>query len=135
MLIIWILIAILCVLAELLNRKCAYIWFSISSILSLIVHLFKHWFIMEFMVFIIGGFVLLTLFRDYSINRVNEYIKNTIINKKGKVVKKIEKNKKGQIRIGLIKYTATSKNVINKNTYVKVIGYNNQIVEVVKDKS
>ena len=134
MIIIWGAIGILCLMAEFLNRKCAYIWFSISSFFSLITFNFINNYVLSFVVFLIGGFILLVIFREYTINKVNNYNEKRVINKKGIVVKVIEKKNLGKIKIGRKVYNAKAKKTIKKGKNIVVTGYNNHIVEVVEAK-
>lgn len=121
-------------MAELLNKKCAYIWFSISSLFALILFNIKHNYLLSFIIFIIGGFILLVIFREYTLNKFNSYIENKILNKKGVVIKTIEKKHIGKIKVGKKVYKAKSNKLIKKDKKIVVTGYNNHIVEVVEDK-
>ena len=132
--IIWALVAVLCLMAELLNRKCAYIWFSLSSALSCLCSIVIHNYILSFSLFLFGGFILLVIFRDYTMDKIYNYFNKKLVDKKGVVVKQIDKKHIGRVKIGNKRYKAKSNRPINKNKKIKVTGYNNHIVEVVEDK-
>ena len=121
-------------MAELLNKKYAYIWFSISSILSIIAFKLTNNYVISFIVFLIGGFIILVIFREYTINKINDYVGKKLINKKGIVIKIIDKKHIGKIKIGRKTYKARANKIIKKGKNIIVTGYNNHIVEVVEDK-
>ena len=68
---IWIGIVISLALIEILTINLTTIWFVASGLLSLILSIFIDNYLIQFGVFVIGGFLLLIFTRSYLLNKIN----------------------------------------------------------------
>ena len=71
MTLIWLGLIIVLTLLEITAKKLVTIWFVASSFISLILSFFIDSFFIQFLVFIIVGFVLLVTTRDYLIKFID----------------------------------------------------------------
>lgn len=71
MTLIWLGLIIVLTLLEIAAKKLVTIWFVASSLISLILSFFIDSFFVQFLVFIIVGFVLLVTTRDYLIKFID----------------------------------------------------------------
>lgn len=112
MAIIWMLISIFLLLVEFMTVKIIYIWYSLSALISLIIAINNKNFLLQFILFIVLGMVLNTLFRDKLI----KYLKNKkviintdkLIGKECIVTKEIKEFSYGEVKVNKKKWTAYS---------------------------
>lgn len=131
---VWIGIAISFLFIELIDKKVSSIWFSISAFIAFIVSLFSHNYFYQFFVFALIGFFLMVILRNYAIERIKKYINDKLINKKGKIIKEVSKDKVGIARIGMLKIKVNSNKKIKKGKKIKIKEFKNRKFIVVEDK-
>lgn len=69
MIYIWIAIVIILAIVELMTSRLITIWFSISGVFAIITSIFFNSYIIRLIVFFLGGFILLTIFRPILISK------------------------------------------------------------------
>ena len=69
MIYIWIAIVVILSIIELMTSSLIPIWFSISGILAIITSIFFDNYIVRLIVFILGGLILLTIFRPILLKK------------------------------------------------------------------
>lgn len=69
MIYIWIAIVIILAIVELMTSRLITIWFSISGVFSIVTSIFFNSYIIRLIVFFLGGFILLTIFRPILISK------------------------------------------------------------------
>lgn len=131
---VWIGIAISFLFIELIDKKVSSIWFSISAFIAFIVSLFSHNYFYHFFVFALIGFFLMVILRNYAIERIKKYINDKLINKKGKIIREVSKDKVGIARIGMLKIKVYSNKKIKKGKKIKIKEFKNRKFIVVEDK-
>lgn len=91
MYIIWFLIILLTFIIEMITHKLIAVWFCISGLISLILAIIKstsNIFLIQLIVYLIGGGVLNYLLR----NNLKKYLENNKVN--NKIINKLNLNKK-----------------------------------------
>lgn len=71
MIYIWVAIVVILSIIELMTSSLIPIWFSISGILAIITSIFVDNYIVRLIVFILGGLILLTIFRPILLKKEN----------------------------------------------------------------
>ena len=121
---IWIGIVISLALIEILTINLTTIWFVASGLLSLILSIFIDNYLIQFGVFVIGGFLLLVFTRSYLLNKINIGAIKTnldrVIDSVGIVTEEIKNNKPGEVKIDGKKWTAISNKEIEKGKKVLI---------------
>ena len=121
---IWIGIVISLALIEILTINLTTIWFVASGLLALILSIFIDNYLVQFGVFVIGGFLLLIFTRSYLLNKINIGVIKTnldrVIDSVGIVTEEIKKNKPGEVKIDGKKWTAISNKEIEKGKNVLI---------------
>lgn len=69
MIYIWVAIVVILSIIELMTSSLIPIWFSISGILAIITSIFVDNYIVRLIVFILGGLILLTIFRPILLKK------------------------------------------------------------------
>lgn len=69
MIYIWIAIVIILAIVELMTSSLIPLWFSISGIITIISSMFIDSYIIRFVIFILLGFILLTIFRPILLKK------------------------------------------------------------------
>lgn len=136
MFLLWILIIVLLIALEFISITIIPIWFAIGGLISLFLSLFINSFIIQFIIFLIFGFVLKAKYRD----KVKDSWTNTIymktakrvIGKNAVVVERIEKNNVGKIKVNGRILPATSKQALNIDAKVRIVGVSNDSLIVEK---
>lgn len=121
---IWIGIVISLALIEILTINLTTIWFVASGLLSLILSIFIDNYLIQFGVFVIGGFLLLIFTRSYLLNKINIGAIKTnldrVIDSVGIVTEEIKNNKPGEVKVDGKKWTAISNKEIEKGKNVLI---------------
>ena len=121
---IWIGIVISLALIEILTINLTTIWFVASGLLSLILSIFIDNYLIQFGVFVIGGFLLLIFTRSYLLKKINIGVIKTnldrVVDEVGIVTEEITKNKPGEVKIDGKKWTAVSNRTIEKGKNVLI---------------
>lgn len=119
MIIIWLLIAILLLIVELMTINITYIWYSIAAFITMFISIYvDNYWILLICFFLIG--IILTLFLR---NRVILHFKiktlngdsDKIIGKEAIVTKEIKKNSYGEVKVLKKKWAAFSKDHLKVN--------------------
>lgn len=69
MIYIWVAIVVILSIIELMTSSLIPIWFSISGVLAIITSIFVDNYIVRLIVFILGGLILLTIFRPILLKK------------------------------------------------------------------
>ena len=121
---IWIGIVISLALIEILTINLTTIWFVASGLLSLILSIFIDNYLIQFGIFVIGGFLLLVFTRSYLLNKINIGAIKTnldrVIDSVGIVTEEIKNNKPGEVKVDGKKWTAISNKEIEKGKNVLI---------------
>lgn len=90
------------------------LWFMFGSVFAFFSSFFTDNVVVQVLVFLIVSVLSLVFIRPVAKRYVNKYTKggniNSKINKKGTVVKAIEKGEKGRVKIGDVEWVAVSEN-------------------------
>ena len=130
---IWLGISVSLLLIEISTNKLNLNYFVFSSILALATtKIFKEFFI-QFIIFIVVGLILY-LYHEKILNKVEKIYKKDMIGRQGKVVKTIKNGQVGIIKINKLKYKATSIKEIRKDSIVKIVDVSEFILKVEKTK-
>lgn len=130
---IWLGISIGLLLIELSTKKLNFNYFIFSSVLTLATTKFFKSFIIQFLIFIIVGFIL-TVYNKKIIKFIEKIYKKDMIGRTGQVVKAIKKGEVGIIKINKLKYKAVSSSEIKENSMVKIVDVSEFILKVEKTK-
>lgn len=121
---IWLGIVICLALIEIFTVNLTTIWFVASGLCSLLISIFINNYIIQLIVFIIGGVLLLIFTRSYLLDKIS--LKNVktnldrVIGMTGIVTEKIDKNNLGEVKVDGKKWTAVSDNSIEKGKSVLI---------------
>ena len=121
---IWLGIVICLALIEIFTVNLTTIWFVASGLCSLLISIFINNYIIQLIVFIIGGVLLLIFTRSYLLDKIS--LKNVktnldrVIGMTGIVTEKIDKNNLGEVKVDRKKWTAVSDNSIEKGKSVLI---------------
>ena len=121
---IWLGIVISLALIEILTVNLTTIWFVASGLISLVISLFIDYYLFQFSVFVIGGFLLMIFTRSYLLDKLN--MKNVrtnldrVIGMTGIVTEAIAKYKSGEVKVDGKRWTAVSNKKIDIDKTVKI---------------
>lgn len=124
---LWLIIAGLFFIVEIITTGFLTFWFGIGAIIAMILSLFVSNIIIQTTIFLISSTILVFLTKPLAQKFFKTDLKKTnafsIIGKEAIVIKDIKKNSVGQIKIYGEVWTAESENgeEIQKNTNVKII--------------
>lgn len=134
---IWLLILILFVLIELITDVTTTIWFIIASLISLVLSIFVEEFLTQFIVFTIITIILFVKFKeplDTLVCKLNiNHKEDKLIKMEGIVLKEINKDYPGIVKVGKKKINAIAKKKLLKGKKVvvlKKIGLNFLVEEI-----
>lgn len=122
---LWIGIAILLVIVELMTVNLTTIWYIASAILSLIFSLFTESFLLQFGIFVVVGTVLVILTKPITkkitANSGEATNLDRVIGMDAIVTEEIDKNQVGEVRVDGKKWSAIADEKIDVNCVVKVL--------------
>ncbi|MCQ2971263.1 MAG: NfeD family protein [archaeon] len=122
---IWIILAILFFLLEILTGSFILVWFGISSIVAAVLNYFKFDFYTQFGAFIVISIILLVFTKKFAIKVTPEINKKTtaerLIGRNAKVVRKID-DKNIIVKVCGEEWSAYAKNNVDIGDTVKVCG-------------
>ncbi|SEK23890.1 Membrane protein implicated in regulation of membrane protease activity [Methanobrevibacter gottschalkii] len=122
---IWIILAILFFLLEILTGSFILVWFGISSIVAAVLNYFKFDFYTQFGAFIVISIILLVFTKKFAIKVTPEINKKTtaerLIGRNAKVVRKID-DKNIIVKVSGEEWSAYAKNNVDIGDTVKVCG-------------
>ena len=128
---IWLGISISLLLIEMSTKKLNLNYFIFSSIFALATtKIFKN-FLYQFIIFIVVGLILY-LYQEKILNKIEKVYKKDMIGRKAKVVKVIKKGEVGIVKINKLKYKATSIKEIKEDSMVKIVDVSEFILKVEK---
>lgn len=124
---VWLIIAIVLGVVEVVTVNLVSIWFVISSILAMVVSMFTDNLYIQIGVFVIIGILLMPIskkiYNKIKKNNVSTNI-DRIIGMKGIVTEDITKNNIGEVKVDGKRWSAYSNENINKGEVVKVVKIN-----------
>lgn len=124
---VWLIIAIVLGVVEVVTVNLVSIWFVISSILAMIVSMFTDNLYIQIGVFVIIGILLMPIskkiYNKIKKNNVSTNI-DRIIGMKGIVTEDITKDAIGEVKVDGKRWSAYSNDSINKGEVVKVVKIN-----------
>ena len=133
---IWLIIIILLVFVEVMTINLTTIWFVVSGLVALLLSFFVDNFFIQFLVFTIGGILLLITTRPILEKLIKEHKESTnldrIIGMTGIVTEKIEKNNNGEVKVDGKRWTAYADEVIDIESTVKILEINGVKIKVEK---
>ena len=122
---LWIGIAILLVIVELMTVNLTTIWYIASAILSLIFSLFTESFLLQFGIFVVVGTVLVILTKPITkkitANSGEATNLDRVIGMDAIVTEEIDKNQVGEVSVDGKKWSAIADEKIDVNCVVKVL--------------
>lgn len=117
MLWIWLCIVVSLALIEIFTVNLTTIWFVLSGLVSMLLSVFIDCYLLQFGIFIIGGFLLMIFTRSYLLNKVS--LKNVrtnldwVIGMTGIVTEAISKFSSGEVLVDGKRWTAVSNSDID----------------------
>ena len=124
--ILWFLVFLGLLLIELLTVNLVSIWFVVGSIAALITSFFTDSVLLQLVLFLVVSVISLLVmkpftcrFKSFSITPTNS---DRVIGKSAVVLKRIEKNKYGEVKVLGTVWTACSEEVIAIGSKVKILG-------------
>ena len=124
---VWLIIAIVLGVVEVVTVNLVSIWFVISSILAMVVSMFTDNLYIQIGVFVIVGVLLMPIskkiYNKIKKNNVSTNI-DRIIGMKGIVTEDITKDAIGEVKVDGKRWSAYSNDSINKGEVVKVVKIN-----------
>ncbi len=124
---VWLIIAIVLGVVEVVTVNLVSIWFVISSILAMVVSMFTDNLYIQIGVFVIIGVLLMPIskkiYNKIKKNNVSTNI-DRIIGMKGIVTEDITKDAIGEVKVDGKRWSAYSNDSINKGEVVKVVKIN-----------
>lgn len=133
---IWLIIAIILGVIEAATVNLVSIWFVISSLLAMITSMFTDNLYIQIGVFVIIGILLMPIskkiYKKIKKDKVSTNI-DRIIGMKGIVTEDIIKDNIGEVKVDGKRWSAYSKENINKGETVKVISINSVKLYVERD--
>ncbi len=124
---VWLIIAIVLGVVEVVTVNLVSIWFVISSILAMVVSMFTDNLYIQIGVFVIIGILLMPIskkiYNKIKKNNVSTNI-DRIIGMKGIVTEDITKDAIGEVKVDGKRWSAYSNDSINKGEVVKVVKIN-----------
>lgn len=127
MLIIWFSVIIIGAIVEALTMELTSIWFSLAALVSFLLGIFSVNFVIQIIVFIILSILMLLSVRPLATNyfRTNVVSTNSdrLVGKSALCVKTIEKEGRGEVKVGGQVWTAISSNQeeIKENSRVEIL--------------
>ena len=127
MIIEWFIAFIVLVIIELITINLVTIWFAIGALAAMIATIFTDSLVWQLIIFVIVSFLsllftkpILKKFKRFEVEPTNL---DRVIGKSGEVTKSIdiEKNKYGEVKVLGNTWTATSKQVLEVGTKIKVL--------------
>ena len=128
---IWLGISISLLLLEISTKKLNLNYFVFSSIIALATTRLFNKFLYQFIIFIVIGLILY-LYQEKILNKIEKIYKKDMIGRKAKVVKVIKKGEVGIVKINKLKYKATSLKEIKEDSMVKIVDVSEFILKVEK---
>lgn len=128
---IWLGISISLLLLEISTKKLNLNYFVFSSIIALATTKILKNFLLQFLIFIVVGLILY-LYHEKILNKIEKIYKKDMIGRKAKVVKVIKKGEVGIVKINKLKYKATSLKEIKENSIVKIVDVSEFVLRVEK---
>ena len=128
---IWLGISISLLLLEISTKKLNLNYFVFSSIIALATTRLFDKFLYQFIIFIVIGLILY-LYQEKILNKIEKIYKKDMIGRKAKVVKVIKKGEVGIVKINKLKYKATSLKEIKEDSIVKIVDVSEFILKVEK---
>ncbi len=131
---VWIIILILLILIEYYTVDFTTIWFVISSFVALLLSFFIESFWWQLSVFLVLGLVLLITTRPFWMKMIHRKRVKTakLVGKKGRVIKKINKNQSGEVKINNQTWFAVADENLKIDDEVKVTSCRKEHVKVKK---
>lgn len=132
---VWFGLALALGLIEVITTNLVSIWFVISALLSMIVSLFTDNLLIQIGIFVIVGIALIPLSKKiYKKIKVNNASTNfdRIIGMKGIVIKDINKDNIGEVKVDGKVWSAYSDTNISEGEIVKVLSINSVKIKVEK---
>lgn len=121
----WFIAFVILLVIELVTVNLVTIWFAIGAIAAMIVSSFSESLVLQLVVFLLVSFVSLLLtkpllkkLKKFNIEPTNI---DRVIGKVGEVIKKIDVNQYGEVKIFGNVWTATSDEVIDVGSRVRVL--------------
>ena len=130
---IWLGITVSLLLLEVLTEKLNLAYLLFSAIIVLATSKFIHSFIIQFIIFA-GLGLILHLYHDKLINKIELIYKKDMVGRKAKVIKTIKSGKMGIVKINKLKYKAISTKDIKENNIVRITDVSEFILKVEKEK-
>ncbi len=125
MALIWFIAFVILLIIEIVTINLVSIWFAIGAIASMITSFITDSILIQIVVFLIVSVISLLLtkplmkkFKKFDFQPTNS---DRVIGKIGEVVKKISKNEYGEVKVFGNIWTATSDDVIDVGSKVKVV--------------
>ena len=132
---IWIFIAIVFVILELITTTFFLVWFGVASLISAILNYFGFDINVQILVFIIVSAVLILSTREFANKITPENDKKTtsqrLIGKRAKVLRKVDNNTY-IVRVAGEEWSAHTNDSIDVDDTVKVVGINSIILVIEK---
>ncbi len=128
----WLILVIILGLIEAVTVNLVSIWFVLSGIITLILSLFIDNFVIQFGVFVILGVIFMILIRKYLASKIVTKEKTNldrIIGMKGVVTEDID-GLNGEVKVDGKKWSAYSKETLEKGQIVKILKIKGVKVEV-----
>ena len=132
---IWLMIAVVLAIIEMLTVNLVSIWYIISSIFAMIISLLTDNINIQVTVFVLGGTILLILTKDAIKKILPEKIKTNIdriIGMEGIVTKEITKKVSGEVKVDGKHWTAVAEERIPVDTVVEILEINSTKLKVKK---
>ncbi len=130
----WLIIVIALGIFEAVTFNLVSIWFVLSGIITLIVSLFTDNFLIQFGVFVVLGVIFMLLIKKYlepkiMANKIKTNL-DRIIGMKGVVTEDITDVNVGEVKVDGKKWSAISKEKLEKGDLVKILKMNGVKLEV-----
>jgi membrane protein implicated in regulation of membrane protease activity len=134
----WFIAFVILLVIELATVNLVTIWFAIGAVAAIITTVFTDSILIQSIVFVVVSVIALLItkplikkFKKFEVEPTNS---DRVIGKVGDVVKKIEKNKYGEVKVYGNTWTASSKDVIEVGERVKVLSIDGVKLVVEKEK-
>ena len=130
----WLIIVIVLGIFEAVTFNLVSIWFVLSGIITLIVSLFTDNFLIQFGVFVVLGVIFMLLIKKYlepkiMANKIKTNL-DRIIGMKGVVTEDITDINVGEVKVDGKKWSAISKEKLEKGDLVRILKMNGVKLEV-----
>lgn len=121
----WFIVFVILLFIELVTVNLVTIWFAVGAIAAMIISSYSESLVLQLGIFLIVSFVSLILTKPLlkKLKKFNIEPTNTdrVIGKVGEVIKKIDENQYGEVKIFGNVWTATSDDVIDVGSRVRVL--------------